>query len=248
MLNKILSSFGVQGIHIDTILKTSSLQPGQLLTGEIHFKGATTNKSINGLSLQLMTKVEVESEDHEYTQNLCIAHWNISAAFELIAHQAHIIPFQIQLPYETPITALKCARNRSQVWLHTHLDVDWGIDAQDQDGLQIKPTFIMQNFLNAMQHCGFILAHADVEKGQLNGQGFRSTIGCYQELEFVPQGMFNSINEVEVSFVAQEHHTHVLIEIDRKFRGDGFRSMTIPHDAHGSTNQIMLEIKRQLGI
>lgn len=248
MLNKLLSSIGIQGIQVDTLLQNAALQPGQNLQGEIHFKGASTNKIINGIHLQLMTSVEVESGDHEHVQNLCIAQWHVSAAFELIANQTHTFPFNVQLPYETPITEIKARHNKTRVWLHTHLDVDWGLDAQDKDGLNIKPTFVMQNFLNAMQQCGFILAHADVEKGQLNGQGFRSTIGCYQELEFVPQGMFNQIKEIEVSFVAQEHQTHVLFEIDRKFRGDGYRCMTIPHNALASTDQIRIEIQRSLGI
>ncbi len=55
------------------------------------------------------------------------------------------------------------------------------------------------------------------------------SIGCYQELEFKPTQLFNSINEVEVSFVAEQHQTHVLLEVDRKFRGDGFNSLSIPH-------------------
>lgn len=242
-----MSNLGVQGIEVNTCIYTSAPQAGQTINGEVIFKGASSNKNINGIYLKLMTSAEVESSDSEFNTALCIAQWHISGAFELQANQAHNLPFSIQLPFETPITEVPCRFNKSRVWLHTHLDVDWGIDATDKDFLHITPTPTMNVFLQAMQQCGFNLATVDVEKGQLRGHGFHSTIGCYQELEFKPNGMFNQINEVEVSFVAEQHQTHVLIEVDRKFRGDGFKSLTIPHH-QATVPNLVNEIRRLLGI
>ena len=247
MLKKLLSSFGVQGVQVDTILHNPTLQAGQNLSGEIHFKGAASNKQINGIHLQLMTTAEVESGDHEFNQSLCIAQWHVSGAFELQANQVHQFPIHIQLPFETPITEVQCRRNATRVWLHTHLDIDWGVDATDKDFLSIAPTACMQNFLVAMQHCGFQLNTVDVEKGQLRGNGFHSSIGCYQELEFKPTAYFSGINEVEVSFIAEAHQTHVLFEVDRTFRGDGFKSISIPHHL-ANVAHIAHEIKRVLSL
>ena len=247
MLNKLMSSLGLQGIQVDTRLHNSQLQAGQVLNGEVIFKGAASNKHINGIYLKLMTSAEVESNDSEYNTDLSIAEWHISGAFELLANQTHSFPFSIQLPFETPLTDLACRMNKTRVWLHTHLDVDWGLDATDKDYLQISPTPTMHAFIQAMQQCGLHLVTADVEKGQLRGNGFYSTLGCYQELEFKPAQFFSGINEVEVSFVAEQHQTHVLLEVDRKFRGDGFKSFTIPHQ---QANPAVLanEIRRTLGI
>ena len=247
MFNKLMSNLGIQGIQVNTCIYNSPIQAGQILNGEVIFKGASSHKNINGIHLQLMTSAEVESGDSEYNQALCIAQWHISGTFELQANASHNFPFSIQLPFETPITEVQCRQNKTHVWLHTHLDVDWGLDATDKDYLRIAPTPAMQAFLQAMQQCGFALATVDVEKGQLRGHGFNSTIGCYQELEFKPTAMFNQINEVEVSFVAEQHQTHVLLEIDRKFRGDGFKSFTIPHQ-QANVPALVNEIKRTLGI
>lgn len=229
MFHKILSNLGIQGVEINTCIYTANPQAGQIINGEIIFKGANSNKSVNGIYLYLKTRAEVESGDHEFNQDLTIQQWHISGAFELQANQSHNIPFSIQLPFETPITDVACRINKTRVWLHTHLDIDWGVDATDQDHLNILPTPAMQAFLSAMQQCGFALATVDVEKGQLRGGNYFSTIGCYQELEFIPTRHFSGINEVEVSFVAQEQQTHVMLEVDRKFRGDQLRSITIPH-------------------
>ena len=247
MFNRIMSSLGIQGIQVDTRLHNSHVQAGQNLLGEVLFRGGSSNKNINGIYLQLMTTAEVESNDSEHNTALNIAQWHISGAFELQTNQSHNFPFSIQLPFETPITEIQCRQNKSRVWLHTHLDVDWGLDATDKDFLQISPTPTQQAFIQAMQQCGYQLATVDTEKGTLRGNNFQSTIGCYQELEFKPQGIFSGINEIEVSFVAEQHQTHVLLEVDRKFHGDGFKSMTIPHNQANLAN-ITHEIKGLLGI
>ena len=247
MFNKLMSGLGLQGIQIDTRLHNTQLQAGQTLSGEVNCKGTSSNKNINGIHLQLQTSAEVESGDSEFNTSLIIAQWHISGAFELQANQSHRFPFSVQLPFETPLTEVPCRQNKSRVWLHTHLDVDWGLDATDKDFMQILPTTTQQMFIQAMQQCGYNLTTVDTEKGQVPWNGVQATVGCYQELEFKPQGCFRGVNEIEVSFVAEAHQTHVLMEVDRTFRGDGFKSMTIPHNQATVAN-IVHEIKRLLGI
>lgn len=249
MFGKLMSGLGLGGVSIDTILHNVTLQAGGTVSGEICFKGASSSKKINGLSLQLMTTAEVESGDSEYNSDLCLQRWQISGAFDLPANQEHRIPFSIQLPLETPITEVQCHFNKTKVWIYTHLDVDWGIDGRDRDFLKIIPMPAMNAFLQAMQHCGFNLFSVDVEKGYLRGPNFQSTIGCYQELEFKPTGFFNSINEVEVSFVPDPHHDqiHVMLEVDKVFRNDRILTLTIPNH-NFDIQDMVFRIKQMLGI
>jgi sporulation-control protein len=111
----------------------------------------------------------------------------------------------------------------------------------------VTPTPAMQAFLQAMQQCGFVLSTVDVEKGQLTARNFRSTIGCYQELEFVSSQMFSGFNEVEVSFVAEAQQTHIMLEIDRTFRSDQLLTMTISNH-NLDVNQITQQLRRLLQI
>jgi sporulation-control protein len=234
-------------VTVETRLQNPNLQAGETLHGEISFKGGSSDKEINGLYLQLMTMAEVESGDHEFNQPLVLQEWLVNSRFLLPAHQAHSFPFSIQLPFETPITEVACRRNGARVWIQTHMDVDWGLDATDRDYLKVLPTAAMQSFLQAMQQCGFVLSTVDVEKGQLTARNFRSTIGCYQELEFVSSHMFSGFNEVEVSFVAEAQQTHIMLEIDRKFRSDQLLTMMISNQ-NLDVNQITQQIRRLLQI
>lgn len=242
-----MSGLGLQGVTVETRLQNPNLQAGETLHGEISFKGGSSDKEINGLYLQLMTMAEVESGDHEFNQPLILQEWLVNSRFLLPAHQAHSFPFSIQLPFETPITEVPCRRNGARVWIQTHMDVDWGLDATDRDYLKVLPTAAMQSFLQAMQQCGFVLSTVDVEKGQLTARNFRSTIGCYQELEFVSSHMFSGFNEVEVSFVAEAQQTHIMLEIDRTFRSDQLLTMTISNQ-NLDVNQITQQIRRLLQI
>ncbi|ESK55531.1 MAG: sporulation protein [Moraxellaceae bacterium] len=247
MFNKIMSGLGVQGVTVETRLHNPTLQAGGTLEGEISFKGGSSDKEINSLYLQLMTIAEVESGDHEFNQPLILDQWLISSNFLLAAHQSHHIPFTMQLPEETPITEVSCRRNGTRVWINTHMDVDWGLDATDRDYLSVLPTPTMQVFLQAMQQCGFVLSSVDVEKGQLTARNFRSTIGCYQELEFVSSHLFSGFNEVEVSFVAEAHQTHVMLEVDRTLRSDQLLTMTLPNQQL-DVDQVTQQIRRLLKI
>ena len=242
-----MSGLGLQGVTVETRLQNPNLQAGETLHGEISCKGGSSDKEINGLYLQLMTMAEVESGDHEFNQPLVLQEWLVNSRFLLPAHQAHSFPFSIQLPFETPITEVACRRNGARVWIQTHMDVDWGLDATDRDYLKVLPTAAMQSFLQAMQQCGFVLSTVDVEKGQLTARNFRSTIGCYQELEFVSSHMFSGFNEVEVSFVAEAQQTHIMLEIDRTFRSDQLLTMTISNQ-NLDVNQITQQIRRLLQI
>lgn len=242
-----MSGLGLQGVTVETRLQNPNLQAGETLHGEISFKGGSSDKEINGLYLQLMTMAEVESGDHEFNQPLVLQEWLVNSRFLLPAHQAHSFPFSIQLPFETPITEVACRRNGARVWIQTHMDVDWGLDATDRDYLKVLPTAAMQSFLQAMQQCGFVLSTVDVEKGQLTARNFRSTIGCYQELEFVSSHMFSGFNEVEVSFVAEAQQTHIMLEIDRTFRSDQLLTMMISNQ-NLDVNQITQQIRRLLQI
>lgn len=231
MFKKILAKIGVGGAEVDTVLRKTCLMPGEWVAGEVIIRGGDVEQEIEGLKLRLMTQVEVEEEDQEFLQNYCIESWELNERFKLGAHEERIFPFEIRIHPETPITSLNTYHNRTKVWLGTDLEIDYALDAEDKDYLQIEPTPAMCKLLEAMQHLGFNLKSADVEKGYLRGPNFESISGCYQELEYAPSASTSwRLQEVEVSMIPEETRTHVLLELDRRFSGDGYQALTLMHD------------------
>ncbi|BCV29737.1 sporulation protein [Shewanella algae] len=232
MFKKLLAAIGVGGASVDTRLLNASLQPGQTFEARIVLKGGEVSQSIAGLELALMTRVKVSDGDSSHFINHCLASWRISEGFELQAGEERELPFIGQLHPETPFTELPVCNNQCRVWLQTGLAIDYAIDPGDQDLLQIQPTQLLLHLLQAMEELGFVLKKADVEQGYINTSGFRSGSGCYQELEFVPAGLgIRLLREVELTLVPAGKQTHILLELDRAFRGDGYLSLTLDNQA-----------------
>ncbi|MCU0490293.1 MAG: sporulation protein [Chloroflexaceae bacterium] len=267
MFKKLFAAMGVGSAEVDTRLHNTIVTPGGKISGEVFIKGGTATQEIEQLTLFLMTKVEVESGDHEHTQGHAISRWPIARDFKIFANETTNVPFEFYIHPETPVTDIprgayqpagglfgkssgsspqpqshtmpQTAMMNSRVWIHTGLEIDNGVDATDRDALVVRPTEPMMRFFAALENIGFTLHSADVEKGTLRGNGFQSTIGCYQELEYRPAyGQNHGIQELEISFVTRPNDTGVLIEIDRRFGhgGDSYRSLTMHHSNYQQVN------------
>lgn len=246
MFKKLLASVGIGGATVDTQLIDNRLLPGQIFHATIVVKGGNVPQQISGLDLALMTKVKVSSDNGDYFKNHRLASWRLTESFDIQAGEIREIPFSGKLHPETPFTQLPVRNNQSQVWLQTGVDIDTALDPSDIDALVIMPTAIAEHVLKAMDALGFVLVKADVEQGFLNTRAFRSTSGCYQELEFKPRNMgFNRLREIEVSLVCDAEQTHVLLELDRAFRGDGYLYFSLPNNA--TLSQVQEIFRANLG-
>jgi sporulation-control protein len=235
MFKKMLAKVGIGGAKIDAVLENDLLVPGESIKAKIYIKGGKVEQEISGIELSLMTQVQVEIEtddgEIETSQNFAIDKWHIADKFTIGPDETLEYDFEGELHPETPVTTFQCAKNKSRVWLQTELEIDVAIDAKDRDYIDVAPNAVMQSVVSAMDELGFRLYKTDVEKGYLNTRDFSSTTGCYQELEFKPAKMgLWKFSEVEISFVLSGNTTNILIEIDRVFRGDGYRALTIAND------------------
>ncbi|WP_119156513.1 sporulation protein [Caldimonas tepidiphila] len=232
MFRKLLSSMGIGAATVDLQLENALVSPGGSFRGQVVARGGSTPQAVSGLTIALLTRVEVETGNGEVVGKQVLDSWKLPASFTLQPQETKVVPVHCAIGAETPLTELSCRDNRTRVWLQTGLEIDLGLDPGDEDFLRIVPTSAQAAFLSAMELAGFQMMRADVEKGYLQGRGFRSRSGCYQELEYRPVGAGRwSINEVEVSFVPETERTHVLLEIDRAFRRDGYLSLTLDHRA-----------------
>src|SRR6185312_10256664 len=103
----------------------------------------------------------------------------------------------------------------------------------DLDAVSVHPLPAQERLLEALLRLGFRFARADVERGHL--YGVRQTLPFYQEIEFNPAPQYaRSINQLEVTFVADAQQMQVVLEVDK--RGgvfsegrDAFGRFTVDH-------------------
>ncbi|AMC35538.1 sporulation protein [Janthinobacterium sp. B9-8] len=239
MFKKLLATVGVGGASVDTVLNNPSLRPGDVLSGHVQIKGGKVEQDIEYVDLILMAEVEQESGDHEARVAKPLGSIRASGALKIAAGQEIRLPFMLTLPLETPVNNAQALASpgsqyapnvRAAVWIHTDLAISSAVDAKDRDFLDVHPLPQMQGLIAAMAALGFAHVSSDVEAGTIQMNHIHSSLGCYQEFEFRPMQKFSSVQEVEISCIARPEGVHVLLETDRRFRGDSYQSFLMGPD------------------
>src|SRR5919106_5272176 len=103
---KLLASLGAGGASVETVLTEVNVVPGGVVQGEVRIQGGSVDQQIEALSVGLQAKVEVESGDQEYKQDIEFTKQQLGGGFELKANAVHAVPFGLEIPWETPITMI----------------------------------------------------------------------------------------------------------------------------------------------
>ncbi|SHF42592.1 sporulation protein [Streptoalloteichus hindustanus] len=222
VFKRMLRAFGVGGPTVDTVLPNPNVRPGELLTGEVRVQGGDHEVDIEHIALGLVTRVEREHGDREREGVVEFHRAVVSGRFQLAAREARAIPFQIPLPWETPITTVSGHHLHGMtVGLRTELAVAKAVDKGDMDPVFVHPLPAQDRVLDAFGQLGFQFRRADLEMGHLHGVA--QQLPFYQEIEFFPPGQYaGRINEVELTLVTGAGGLDVVLEADK--RGGMFHS------------------------
>ncbi|MDG4808686.1 sporulation protein [Micromonospora sp. WMMD1120] len=228
VFKKMLSAFGVGGPSVDTVLTNPNTRPGLTLDGQVNLVGGDAPAAIEQVVIGLVTRVEVEGHDTEYAGTMEFHRMAVSGAFELAPKQQLSIPFQLPVPWETPITDVYGQRLHGMTMgLRTELAVARAVDKSDLDQVAVHPLPVHERILEAFQRLGFGFKHADLERGHI--RGVQQTLPFYQEIEFFASPQYSSsIREVELTFVTSQRGVEVILECDKR---GGFLSSG--HDVFG---------------
>ncbi|MEU6536318.1 sporulation protein [Streptomyces sp. NPDC047000] len=236
---KLLASLGAGGGSVETVLTEVNVVPGGVVQGEVRIQGGSVAQDIQGLSVGLQARVEVESGEEEYKQDIEFAKVQLGGAFQLQPGAVHTVPFGLEVPWETPVTMIDGQALRGMnIGVSTELAIARAVDSHDLDPVNVHPMPAQKAILDAFIQLGFRFKHADMERGHIRNT--RQRLPFYQEIEFQPPSQYRGLNQVELTFVADEHAMDVVLEMDKKpglfsEGSDTFRSFQVGlHDFHGT--------------
>jgi len=231
---KMLGAFGVGGPSVDTVLAEPSGRPGGTLTGTVNLVGGSHDVEIEHITLGLVTRVEVEGGQGEYGATGEFHRLGVSGPLRLAEKQELSLPFQLVLPWETPITAVYGQHLRGMTMgVRTEVAIARAVDKGDLDPIAVHPLPLQERILDAFARLGFQFKHADLEYGRI--AGVQQTLPFYQEIEYYPPAQYaHGVNEVELTFVTNPHTVEVVLEFDKRggmFSGghDAYGRYTVPH-------------------
>ncbi|EGX59136.1 sporulation-control protein [Streptomyces zinciresistens K42] len=236
---KLLASLGAGGASVETELTEVNVVPGGVVQGEVRIQGGSVSQNVEGLSVGLQARVEVETQDSEYKQDIEFTKVRLGGAFEIQPGAVHAVPFGLEIPWETPITMIDGQALRGMnIGVTTELAIARAVDSSDLDPINVHPLPAQKAIMDAFIQLGFRFKSADMERGHIRGT--RQKLPFYQEIEFFPPQQYRGINQVELSFVADEHVMDVVLEMDKKpglfsEGSDTFRSFQVGlGDFHGT--------------
>ncbi|MEV3991546.1 sporulation protein [Streptomyces sp. NPDC049837] len=212
---KLLASLGAGGASVETVLTEANVVPGGVVQGEVRIQGGSVDQRIEGLSVGLQARVEVEGGDQEVKQDIEFTKVRLGGAFEVKAGAVHVVPFGLDIPWETPVTTIAGQQLRGMdIGVSTELEIARAVDSSDLDAINVHPLPAQQAILDAFIQLGFRFKSADMERGHIRGT--RQQLPFYQEIEFLPPQQYRGLNQVELTFVADEHEMDVVLEMDKK--------------------------------
>lgn len=241
MFKRMLSAFGVGGPSVDTVLDSPHATPGQVITGQVRIQGGSADVEIGQVVLSLVTRAESEHGDHEYAGTAEFLRAVVGQQVRVTAGQLLSLPFQLSIPWETPITAVGSTHlHGMNIGVRTELVIAGAPDKGDLDPISVHPLPSQDRVLDAFGDLGFQFRSADVEIGHL--RGVHQELGFYQEIEFFPPSAFaGRINQVELTFVANPHELVVVLEADKRGGmfsggGDSFGQFRMSHQEAQATD------------
>lgn len=234
VFKRMLSAFGVGGPSVDTVLDSSIAQAGEVLRGKVQIQGGTNDAVIDQVVLSLVTRIEVEHGDGEAHGTGEFFRLVVQRDVRVPANERLDIPFQLALPWETPVTSVgEVALPGMVVGVRTELVIKGAPDKGDLDPVMVRPLPSQDRVLAAFGELGATFRAADVEVGRI--AAVPQELGFYQEIEFFPPPRFaGRLNQVELTFVTNPNELWVVLEADKRgglFRqgGDTFGRFRMSH-------------------
>ncbi|MBH5334184.1 sporulation protein [Streptomyces pactum] len=237
---KLLASLGAGGASVETVLTEENVVPGGVVQGEVRVQGGSVAQQIEGVSVGLQARVEVEGQDQEVKQDIEFTRLEVAGAFEVQAGAVHTVPFSLEIPWETPVTTfLGRHLTGMHVGVTTDLRIARAVDSGDLDPVNVHPLPAQQAILDAFGTLGFRFKSADLERGHIRGT--RQRLPFYQEIEFYAPEQYRGLNQVELTFVADDREMDVVLEMDKKpglftEGSDSYRAFTVAFSSYQGTD------------
>jgi sporulation-control protein len=191
-MRRVLSSLGIGSATVDTVLPHTTVHPGDSLDVTVEVEGGSTDQEIDGVYFAVVTRYATE----EGYETAAIARSQLTESFTIEAGEERTLDATVDVPRHTPLTL-----GGTEVWIETGLDIDWAVDPDDEDRIEVEADDRLAAVFDALDDLGFTFHTAECSAAprSLRHAGasfvqefaFRAAAGPFagdlDELELIPQ-------------------------------------------------------------
>jgi sporulation-control protein len=204
-----LSRIGIGSAEVDTVLETETVTPGNSVPAHVEIEGGSDEQTVEAIDLAVMTRYEIETDEGSTYRNVAIQETELTDGFTIEeGEQRTIDAGEIQIPETTPPTL-----GNTEVWIHTGLDIDWSIDPDDTDYLDVEPGPYVSAMMEAAEDLGFDLHTVEnIDASRIGPHVFA------QEFEYVPERgsrYSGDLDEIELVPIREGQRLDVIVEVDK---------------------------------
>lgn len=201
-MRRVLSSIGIGGATVDTVLPKTELQPGETVEVDVELSGGDASQEIAGIHFVLKTRVESNGDVDEHV----LGEFGVEEPISLDPGEERTIPADVEIPLWTPVTT-----SGVSVWLETRLDIDWARDPTDEDRIEVVPDEYLSAMFAAVDELGF-----DLGGSTLDEIPYVDDRPIAQKFVFRPaDDRFRSVlDTMEISVMPRSEDLRVFVEYD----------------------------------
>lgn len=216
MFKNLLARVGVGAAAVDAELDSTEVYPGEWVQGRVRLTGGEVDQEIQRIDVGLAARVRVQAEDTEGVDDVEFHRVGLAEDVSLGAGTEQVLPFSLQLPWETPPNVFGGQRVPGiELGLCTRVAIAGAVDSSDLDPLAVAALDAQEHILSVLGQLGFTLHKADLEAGRL--RGLNQHLPFFQEIELRPLGgRYPGLNELEISFVTGPQVMSVVLEADKR--------------------------------
>ncbi|SCF18059.1 SpoOM protein [Micromonospora viridifaciens] len=155
---------------VDTVLSNPNTRPGLALGGQVNLVGGSHDVQIDQITVGLVTRVEMQGAGEEYDGFVEFHRVGVAGGLLLREGQHLSLPFQLAMPWETPVTSLYGQHLHGMTMgLRTEVAIRGAVDKGDLDPVYVHPLPVQERILEAFGRLGFQFKGADLERGHIYG-------------------------------------------------------------------------------